>query len=209
MVKKGIEKQGKLDSIRYDIRSNADSCAASDPEINIDPKLVKRIKSFIRKNNVSEDNAKEIFNDDLIEAVLSKKDSVPIEIFCNKELGAFESIVKYLKENMFKSFSEISSITERSVKTVWTAYHKSKMKMPSAYLMHHTKGKDDISRMPEVPLSVFRNRTLGVQENLVIYLKDDSGLGLSFHDIAAALKRDDRTVWTAYHRAKKKAGEIA
>ncbi|MCX6706970.1 MAG: hypothetical protein NT001_02410 [Candidatus Woesearchaeota archaeon] len=188
MVKIAIESQGKKGSDRYDSH-----CSNS----QVNPDLVKKIKGFIRKNNVSEEDAKDIFNDRIVDIVLSGKDSVPIEIFSNRELGAFESIVKYLKENLCESFSEISSATERSVKTVWTAYSKSRIKRPSAYSIKKSSA--------EIPLSVFRNRSLGVQENLVIYLKDSSGF--SYHDIASALKRDDRTIWTAYHRAKKKSGE--
>ena len=147
-------------------------------------------------------NACKIFNDVVVGFAFGRKDSVPIEIFSNRELGAFESIVKYLKENLFLSLSEIAGLTGRSIKTVWTAYSKSRIKRPSAYSI-----KERSESSAEIPLGIFRDRNLGVQEALVIYLKDNSGLGLSFHDIAVSLKRDDRTVWTAYHRAKKKAGE--
>lgn len=195
MVKKEIEKPGKQHSDEHN--SSSDKYNKGSPNSLVDPRLVKKIKSFIRKNSVSEQDAKGIFNDDIVDIVLSSRDSVPIEIFSNRELGAFESIVKYLKENLLRSFSEISSATGRSAKTVWTAYSKSRIKLPSAYSIKKSSA--------EIPLSVFRNRSLGVQENLVIYLKDNSGL--SYHDIAASLKRDDRTIWTAYNRAKKKAGE--
>jgi DNA-binding CsgD family transcriptional regulator len=36
------------------------------------------------------------------------------------------------------------------------------------------------------------------------YLKEERHL--SFHEIALILNRDDRTVWTCWHRAKKKLG---
>ncbi|NQU79468.1 sigma-70 region 4 domain-containing protein [Candidatus Woesearchaeota archaeon] len=39
---------------------------------------------------------------------------------------------------------------------------------------------------------------------MTTYLRDRQGM--SFHEIAVLLNRDDRTVWTCYHRAKKKTG---
>jgi DNA-directed RNA polymerase specialized sigma24 family protein len=42
-------------------------------------------------------------------------------------------------------------------------------------------------------------------ESVVDYMKDS--LGLSYHEIAKELNRDDRTIWTVYHRASKKKGD--
>lgn len=53
-----------------------------------------------------------------------------------------------------------------------------------------------------IPTSVFRDRTLKVLESLVEYLKESEGL--TYHQIAKLLNRDDRTIWTVYQRAKKK-----
>ena len=41
-------------------------------------------------------------------------------------------------------------------------------------------------------------------ESVVFYMKDS--LSMTYHEIAAALNRDDRTIWTVYNRAKKKRG---
>ncbi|MFC1728656.1 hypothetical protein ACFLZ7_04320 [Nanoarchaeota archaeon] len=54
----------------------------------------------------------------------------------------------------------------------------------------------------EVPLSLFRDRSISVLEALSEHLKDKKGL--SYHEIAVLLNRDDRTIWTCYNRAKKK-----
>ena len=53
-----------------------------------------------------------------------------------------------------------------------------------------------------IPLSILQNRKLGALQAVTIYLKDEKKLG--FNDIAKLLKRDNRTIWTTYHQAKKK-----
>ncbi len=54
----------------------------------------------------------------------------------------------------------------------------------------------------EIPSAIFRDRTRAPLESISQYLKDVKGL--SFHEIAVLLNRDDRTIWTCYSRAKKK-----
>lgn len=60
------------------------------------------------------------------------------------------------------------------------------------------KSKDDI----KIPISVFADRSLASLEAVVEYMKEK--LDLSYHEIAVLLKRNDRTIWTCYHRAKEK-----
>jgi len=62
------------------------------------------------------------------------------------------------------------------------------------------KTKED--RVILIPLSVFLDRGVSVLEAISEYLKD--GKGLSYHEIAVLLNRNDRTIWTCYNRAKKK-----
>jgi len=52
-----------------------------------------------------------------------------------------------------------------------------------------------------LPVSIF-NEKLGMLEAASLYLKDE--LNLSFNDIAKLLKRDYKTIWTSYNKAKKK-----
>jgi hypothetical protein len=52
-----------------------------------------------------------------------------------------------------------------------------------------------------IPLDILRDRNLSVLESIVEYLKNK---GLSFHEIAILLNRDERNIWTVYNRAKKK-----
>jgi hypothetical protein len=57
-------------------------------------------------------------------------------------------------------------------------------------------------RVVTIPSSIFRDRSLAPLESISEYLKDQCGM--SFHEIAVMLNRDDRTIWTCYTRAKKK-----
>ena len=54
----------------------------------------------------------------------------------------------------------------------------------------------------KIPLRVFRDRNVAVLESITEYLKDE--IGMTYHEIAVLLNRDDRTIWTAYTRTKKK-----
>ncbi len=56
-----------------------------------------------------------------------------------------------------------------------------------------------------VPITVISDRSLSVLEAIVEYLHEKKSL--SFHQIAVLTKRDDRTIWTCYDRAKKKRGK--
>jgi len=53
----------------------------------------------------------------------------------------------------------------------------------------------------KIPITIFTSK-LGMLESIVLYLRDD--LGLSFRLIASLLKRNYKTVWTSYNKAKKK-----
>jgi len=60
-----------------------------------------------------------------------------------------------------------------------------------------TQKPDEIS----LPISIF-NSKLGMLESASLYLKDKKGL--SFKQIASFLKRDYKTIWTSYNKAKSK-----
>ena len=53
-----------------------------------------------------------------------------------------------------------------------------------------------------IPSMIFRDRNVKALVAIVESMKDE--LGLTYHDIAKLLNRDDRTIWTVYSRAKKK-----
>lgn len=64
------------------------------------------------------------------------------------------------------------------------------------------EGRRREKESPLVPLSVFRNRELGSFEALTKFLREHHCLGHS--EIASLLKRDTRTIWSAYDAARRK-----
>jgi len=54
----------------------------------------------------------------------------------------------------------------------------------------------------EVPSRIFKDRNVAVLEAVVEYMKDIEGL--SYHEIAVLLNRNERTIWTVYNRVKNK-----
>lgn len=53
-----------------------------------------------------------------------------------------------------------------------------------------------------IPSHIFLDRSISVLEAIVKYLKEKKGM--TYHEIAVLLNRDDRTIWTCYNRVKKK-----
>jgi len=58
-----------------------------------------------------------------------------------------------------------------------------------------------IRQEEEIPISIFAAK-LGALEALTKYMKEN--LNLSYHEIAERISRNDRTIWTAYSKAKEK-----
>ncbi len=109
-------------------------------------------------------------------------------------MGSLESIVKYLKENLNIKVKKIASLLNRNDKTIWSTFSNAKRKYPEKLIEQESK--------VNIPISIFGSRKLSVLESIVYYLKEN--YELSFHEIALILKRDDRTIWTVYQKAKKK-----
>lgn len=53
-----------------------------------------------------------------------------------------------------------------------------------------------------IPSTIFCDRSLSFLESLVEYLKEQ--LNLSYHEIALLTNRDERNIWTLYHRSQDK-----
>lgn len=128
---------------------------------------------------------------------MTKKDysnmEIPSFIF-NDKLGSLESIVKYLKENLNMKIIRIASLLNRNDKTIWSTYNHSKKKHPEIF-------KEQESKI-NIPISILTSRKLSVLESIVYHIKEN--YDLNFHEIGVILKRDDRTIWTVYQKAKKK-----
>ena len=148
--------------------------------------------NILREELTAKEVEKIIVTPELIKRLRDKK-LVPVSVF-NKKLSALETIIKFLKENLGISIKEIASLTNRSPKTIWQACNSSKKK-------HEKPFSIEISDY-YIPISILKGRKFSVLESIVVYLKD---LGLTYHEIAVLLHRDDRTIWTVYNRSKIKS----
>lgn len=119
------------------------------------------------------------------------KDSIPVDIF-NEKLTCFEAVVKYMKENLGMENIDIASRLRKSSKSVWRAYDLSKKKHSRKFIVDKVE--------TAIPISILAGKYT-LLANIVVYLRDD--LGMKYSKIAEALKRDQRTIWTVYARAKK------
>jgi len=119
-----------------------------------------------------------------------KLTKVPISIFC-KELSALEAMVKYLKENLKLRYNEIAKLLNRDERNIWTTYKNASKKMPNRLKALQTH--------IYIPVTLLHNKKLSVLENIVSYLKENKNL--TYKTIAGILKRDNRTIWTVYHRS--------
>ncbi len=125
---------------------------------------------------------------------------LPLSLFRNK-LTPLQAIVKYLRENLGKSNKQTALLLSRDPKTVWLTYDSvKKKKVPDITDITRPRVEPGLSEI-EIPLSIFRNRKLSIQESLVLFLKH---LDLKYSVIARLINRDQRTIWTAHHRAKQK-----
>ncbi|MBS3085285.1 hypothetical protein J4225_01205 [Candidatus Pacearchaeota archaeon] len=62
----------------------------------------------------------------------------------------------------------------------------------------------EISQKENIPITIF-NKNLGALEALTKYMKEN--LNMTYKEIADALERDQRTIWTSYKKAKEKQPE--
>ncbi len=160
-----------------------------------------KIGDFTSSHDFSElqllfDRVKEKYNlsnVDLFYKLKEKEILIPVSIF-NDNLSCFETIVKYLRENLNLSNKQISLLIKRSDKTIYQTYKSASEKFSG-------KLKSNDSEY-YVPLLNLANRKLSVLENIVKFLHDC--YDLSYSNIAKLLHRDPRTVWTVYQRTKKK-----
>lgn len=118
--------------------------------------------------------------------------TLPLSIF-KSESSTLEIIVKYLHEIERKSFADIAVLLQRDHRTIWHAYKRSKDR--KVQLLVDRSGVT-------IPVSLFAQRQFSPLEVLVSYLHDQQQR--SFADIARLLLLSPKTVWTVYHRKKKK-----
>jgi hypothetical protein len=162
----------------------------------MDSKQIEEIDKNFILNIIS--SMKERYNlneKELIELILSQKNeiTIPTSIF-NNTLGPLETVVKYLKENIDLRFSEISRLLKRSSTTIWITYRNASIKYHDKFIISD-EGYN-------IPIFIFEDDQLSILEAIVLYFR--TNLTLSLKQISGLLKRDNRTIWTCYYRAKKK-----
>lgn len=118
---------------------------------------------------------------------------LPVTIFQNK-LTPFQTIIRYLKENLQLTNKRIALLINRDVKTIWSVYNHVKN-------LEKEKKLIILDTPLQIPLSIFKNKKLSASEALVSFLKNS---GLTYVEIARLLKKDQRTIWTLYSRSKNK-----
>ena len=133
-----------------------------------------------------------VSNGEILEIIENKELQIPASIF-SKELGALESLARYMKENLNMTYHNIAEKLERDERTIWASCKKSKEKQKEPLKAMKT----DIM----IPLSIFENKKLTILESAILYLK---GKGMRFSEIGKLLERDERNIWTTYSRAIKK-----
>ncbi len=124
---------------------------------------------------------------------VGKEIYLPMEIFENRDFTPLESIINYLKVKGMK-YSEIGRLLDRDERNIWTVYNRMKKKFSTESLESKV---EDIS-FDGLPTSIF-NKELGTLESISKYMKEN--LGMSYKEIANELNRDQRTIWSSYHKA--------
>ena len=92
------------------------------------------------------------------------------------------------------------SLNKQQIIGIVTEKLKEKYKISKKELIRAIKEKGELN----IPLSVF-SKKLGCLEALVKYMKEN--LNMSYREISKLLNRNERTIWTAYNKAKIKQPE--
>ena len=122
----------------------------------------------------------------------SRKDvGIPVSIF-NDKLGALESIVKYMREDLLLSYAAIAKMLHRNEGPIGVTYRRTLKKM---------HGKLDTSSDIMLQFSIFNNPNLSVLETICVSLLKQ---GKDWHEISRLMHRHDKTIWTVLDRARRK-----
>lgn len=123
------------------------------------------------------------------------RESFPLAILTTAELSSLEAIVKYLREERKFRYAKMAVLLQRKEKTLAVSYSVAKRKLSRRF-------PERIERdAVRIPFSAIKE-DLSVLESICLFLKGSQ----KNVEIARLLGLDERTVWTALDRAKKKVG---
>ena len=107
-------------------------------DMQIPSEIIDSLRLFAIEKRLNAAQVKAIFNEEISEKIAVPENSVPIEIFKNKKLGALEAIVKYLKEEKGWTFAKTAAITGRSGKTICNFDHKARGVVPLQEILNQS-----------------------------------------------------------------------
>ena len=152
------------------------------------------VQAILEKNDISFSKLVEMIREKREEKAIVK---VPCCIFKERSLGILEALTKYLKEELDLGYNEIASLLNRDNRVIWRTYSNAGKKLKKRLAVD--------KKTIWIPISIFTDKKLGLLESLTKYLRED--IEMTNYQIAGALNRDNRTIWTSYSRAKKKSNE--
>ncbi len=151
---------------------------------------MESVNEFCSSYNISLDKSLKLIYEN------NKDIYIPISIF-NEELTPLESIVKYLKENCGMKYCEIGRVLGRDQRNIWGTYNRAAKKYSGEIRLRPIEFLIPVEHIKQSHLSVF--------ECVVLFLK--TNYELSLNDISKLMGKDNRTIWTIYHRAIEKNGK--
>lgn len=121
---------------------------------------------------------------------------MPLSLLSTRDYTILESLILYLKDSRKLNYHQIGIVINRDERNVRTLYLIAKEKQL-------TSREERIVTPVLIPVSIFSVKKISALEAIAVYLRDR--FSLRFSQIAKLLDRDQRTIWTVYHRAKQKA----
>ena len=123
---------------------------------------------------------------------------IPMALLAERKASILEIASKFLIEIKGLNFHDAGATLNRDERTIWTCFSRAQKKFRKQPFAPSLLKKSKKC----IPASIFHNRTFSSLETICIYLIDT--LKFNYHDAGALMQRDERTIWTCYHRAKAK-----
>ena len=127
---------------------------------------------------------------------VKKEILIPLSIFI-KTANPSQSLIKYLKEKENYSNKEIAVLLHKDQRTIWGVYHRSKKETKIDFFKTLFTEERYF-----LPLSIFKERTLTISEQIVFYL--NTIYNLKTKQIASLLHKSPNSIAVILKRAREK-----